>query len=112
MTTTVVHRESTRSSALALAGLAFALAAPSSYLLQRIFERLRGGTFDPSLIVQEPTATFYWRFGIASWSGGVVAIAAFAYAHRTTFTDRARRLWTIALISLPLFWAFLTWRFP
>lgn len=99
--------------AVAVSGLVFAAAAPLTYMIIRLFERLRGGVSDPSLILQEAHTGFYWRAAIACWWAGLLAVAAFAGAHRTTPGGGvALRGPLVFFAALPPLLGYLAWRLP
>ena len=60
----------------ARASLAFAVGAPTAYVLVRLFERARDGGGDPGLIVKTAHTGFVWRVVVAVWCGVLVALAA------------------------------------
>lgn len=73
---------------LAAAALVFGLSAPCAYVLQRVVESLRDGHVDPSQIVQTAHVAFYWRAGIATWIGGLMAALAYARLRRLPAPER------------------------
>jgi hypothetical protein len=99
--------------AVALAGLVFGLTAPMAYVIERIYERLRGGKHIPTLIVAEAHAGFYWRAIIAAWWAGFVAlVAARLVRNRPEAWPRLidRALYA-ALVLIPVL-GWLTYRYP
>jgi hypothetical protein len=102
-----------RRNAIASAALVFGLVAPLTYEFGRIYERLRGGKSDPTMVVSELHANFYWRAGNATWWAGLLAFVAYRI-----FLDRAdgtpRRLpWLVnSLLALAPVMAWLTYRYP
>ena len=103
--------EERRRTAVAVAGLCFGSVASATYLLQRLYERLRGGGHDPYLILSEVRAHFYGRALVATWWAILIA---FLVGRRLVISEReaqARR-WAVAGLVVgfvALFWA---WRFP
>jgi hypothetical protein len=94
---------------LAVGAVAFAATAPATYMLHRVYERLRAGTVDPSLILLSTHVDFLWRVAVATWVGGLAALAA---THR--LTDPARRARSLAGIAAALaaLVALVAWRLP
>ena len=85
-------------------GLAFAFVAPMAYLVQRLFERARGGPGDPLGVVREAHTAFYWRAAIAVWLAAAVAtLVARAGGHRARPVPVGLARWTaVAGFSLLL----------
>ena len=59
---------------IARGGLVFGAATPLAYVVQRLFERARGGPGDPLGVVRELHTAFYWRASVAVWLGVIAAI--------------------------------------
>lgn len=99
-----------RRTAAAFASLIFGLTASMTYLLERLYERLRAGKVDQRIILEQAHAMFYWRAFLAAWWGGVIALLAYGLL-RGSPRRNPRSLTVAALILLPvvLLWA---WRFP
>jgi hypothetical protein len=99
--------------ALALASLVFAVAAPLAYLAERYFERLRSGRVSPQLILSEVHAGFYWRATLAAWFGGFIAALVWRMLRDSGHGARPRPAWMIpaivAIAPLAILWAL---RFP
>ena len=100
-------------SALAAAAIVFGLVAPVTYHCIRIYERLRGGPVDAAMIISEARTTFYWRFGIATWWAGLIAVLAYrmllSRPERLASRSTAMIYCSFALVPL-LSW--LAYRFP
>lgn len=101
---------SNRRQAAAMAALIFGVTASFTYLMERLYERLRAGRRDPRLILGEAHAMFYWRAFLAAWWGSVIAVIAYRLL---VASDRRNPRW-LAILSLALFpiailWA---WRLP
>jgi hypothetical protein len=96
-------------SALALSSLVFGLAAASTYLLERLYERSRTAMkIDPRSILSEVHATFYWRAFLATWWGLLCAWLAYQWLIRREVNATHVRPLTIAsLVFLPvaILWA-------
>ena len=109
----MTEEDSDRRARIAVAGLMFAVSAPVTYALERLYERLRAGPHNMQLILSEPKAGFYWRATIAVWLAGLMAMLAFRYLR----TDASawprlvtRLTWALlALMPIALLW---TVRFP
>jgi hypothetical protein len=97
---------------IAIAALAFGVATPVTYVLERMLEWASGENGDPRLVLRTLHTAYYWRAIVAFWWGGVVAILVYVWLS----TDRApartlRVLGILASVLLPL--AILaTLRFP
>ena len=63
-----------RRSRVALAALVFALTAPLTYVLVRVYERTRVGVFDPALVLRSTHVDYLWRAAIATWWGVTCAL--------------------------------------
>ncbi len=102
-----------RRSALALAALVFGLAAPSTYVLERLYEYARGDSVNPVLILRTLDTVYYWRVGVAVWWGASVAGLAYALLLRRpgSAAARAARLSLAALVLVPVI-AVVAWVFP
>jgi hypothetical protein len=59
---------------VAVAALVFALTAPLTYALVRVYERARVGVFDPALVLRSTHVDYLWRAAIASWWGATCAL--------------------------------------
>lgn len=98
-----------RRASAALAALAFAVAAPATYLGERLLEHLRGEAGDPRLVLAALHTVYYWRVGVALWWGVVIAVIVLA---RLAPSAKAVRLVAaLGLCLVPLFLA-LALRFP
>jgi hypothetical protein len=95
-----------------VAGLAFALAAPLTYLGERFYERLRAGRINPAAIVSEVHATFYWRVALATWCGSVIAVLVFQRARSEQRGGAVPGWLVVALLLLAPFSIFWAVRFP
>lgn len=97
---------------IAAASLVFPVVSIVVYLLARIYERLRVGKIDPSLIVMSQQTDFYWRCAIAGWFGlSVAGFAYLAFRLRPKTRYRSLHLGPVLIVLLPLaVWA--GWRFP
>lgn len=102
-----------RRRALALAGAAFGLAAPTAYQVQRLYEVARAPMpTDPTMILAEAHTALYWRLGTATWWAGLVALGVYAVAKQGGDHGRwARRMGHLALPLLVLLLV-LAFRFP
>jgi hypothetical protein len=100
-------------SARAFAALVFAVVAPVSYQLQRLYELARSRAVDHRLILASPHLGFVWRVVLSLW----FALACAALAYRTR---RARqplspadvRRWVLALTVLGAAFTLVAWRLP
>lgn len=88
---------------IALAGLAFALTAPTTYFLERGYEVLRVGRIDPSLILQSSNVDYFWRLIIASWWGGATALGVYLLPGGTLHEGLRRKL-SIGALLLGALW--------
>lgn len=102
-----------RAAAIAAAALVFAVAAPATYMLERLYEYGRGQGGDPVLVLRTLDTVYYWRVGVAVWWGITVACIAFAlFARNPGRLDvRARRIAVVAALVVPAV-AFSAWFFP
>lgn len=97
---------------VSVAGLAFGLATPLTYALERALEWARGEHGDPRLILRSLHTAYYWRAAVAFWWGGVIAFLVYAWLKSGRDPVRfARAIGLVAVIALPLF-LFAAWRFP
>jgi hypothetical protein len=96
--------ENREQTAIGVAGLVFALAAPTVYTLARLYEVARGGGSDPALVLRAVHTGFYWRSIIAAWAGGVVAITVYALLRNDAraLARAPRMLARLAVVLLPL----------
>ena len=101
-----------RREALSIAALAFALAAPTAYVLQRLVERIQGGEPDPLVIARTMHVAFYWRVATAVWWGGLAAMLVWAIVRRRGdhgwFVDRFA--WAVSAVGIGVF--LLSWMLP
>ncbi|MCA9601471.1 MAG: hypothetical protein R3A78_09820 [Polyangiales bacterium] len=96
----------------AVAALVFAVAAPTMYVVHRLYEVVRGGGEDPALVLAQAHIGFYWRIASATWLGGTIAAAFFALARNA---DRARARVALSARVLPWWYGLLlvlAWWFP
>jgi hypothetical protein len=92
-----------RRSAIARAGIAFALAAPIAYLVQHLASR----SSDPLAFAHVLVTPFYWRAATAVWWGGLAAVAAYVLPG-----DRWSHRAGAAAFVVALAFAILAWVFP
>jgi hypothetical protein len=108
---------------VAIAALAFALAAPTAYLAQRGFElaTAAGTQNSPAIILRSSHVGFHWRALCAGWWGAVVAVMAYVMASRKRAlrgSGAPRRPWWERNASgwivggLTVTWLLFAWRFP
>lgn len=97
---------------VATGALVFAAAAPLTYALLRIAERVRGPTVDPSLIVHEARIGFVWRCLAAAWWAGLCAIVAVAAVQSRREDSPIPRWLGIAVAAAAAMAGLLAWRFP
>lgn len=112
MTPSATDREA-RDGAIAGAALVFAVVAPATYMLERLYEYARGQATSPILILRTMHTVYYWRAGIAVWWGLMVAFMAYARFRRSDgdVDARARRIAAAAAVVVPLV-ALSAWFFP
>jgi hypothetical protein len=98
----------------ALGALVFAAVAPLAYVTQRVYERARYGTVDPSLILQSTHVDYLWRIAIATWWAGACAIVvALLFRNRSTEArSRAGRRIGIAALAFAALAVVLAWSSP
>ena len=65
---------------VARAAIVFALVAPISYVLLRLYEIARSGHVDPSLILRSTHVGYLWRVAIASWWALTCALSFYGLA--------------------------------
>lgn len=97
---------------LAVTAVAFGLAAPAAYVLQRLYERATGGVADPLLVVRETHTAFYYRAAAAVWWGSVVALVVWAAMARGPRPESWARRGGALLVPFVLLLLALTLRFP
>jgi len=95
-----------RGAAIAAAALVFAIGAPVTYALQRLYEYARGEAANPILILRTLHTVYYWRVAVAVWWGLMLALFAFLHFMRDERDPaderRARWLAIAALVLIPL----------
>jgi hypothetical protein len=100
-----------RRTSAGIASLVFGVLCPCVYLIERLFERLRSGSTNPSLIISEVHAAFYWRCTLAVWFSGLVVWL--MIRNRSAADPRQAPGWIIpcllAVAPLAILWAL---RFP
>ncbi len=112
MTSAATDREARRG-AIAAAALVFAVAAPATYVVERLYEYARGQSTSPILILRTLDTVYYWRAGVAVWWGLTVAFIAYARFRRSDadVDQRARRIALAAAVVVPVV-ALSAWFFP
>lgn len=100
--------------AWAVAALVFAVAAPTAYVAQRLYEVAvapAGG--DPALVIRQAHTAFYWRVATASWWAGLAAaLVVVAIRHRAGAADRVVPFVTRIALPWAIVLAALAWLFP
>ena len=85
----------------ALAAFAFAVAVPATYALERAYELVRGEPSDPRTVLRTLHTAYYWRVGVATWWGVVVAILCLALLPRRSEERSFTKLQALAgLVAL------------
>lgn len=96
----------------ALAAATFALAAPTAYMVQRLYERWQGGVADPLLVVREAHMAFYYRASMAVWWGGIAALVTFAALAAGPELERWSSRFRVVLWPWLLLMLVIAWRWP
>lgn len=98
---------------LALAALAFAIAAPLAYLAQRLLDQALAGETDALSMIRQGRAAYPWRAATAAFWGGLGAIVAFAVARPARpGSERLERYAVPAACALGVLVLVLAWVFP
>lgn len=95
---------------MALAVVAAGIGATTAYVAQRCVERARGAVIDPTLVVLEYHAAYYWRTANAAWWGALAAVVVYAIA-----TRRPEATTRVLVVAAPICAALavaLSWIFP
>lgn len=82
----------TTASRVAIAALGFALVATMAYAVQRALEVALGLPVGPLAFVRQNHIAFFWRCAIATWWGGLGAVALYLVATRFSVEGLARVL--------------------
>jgi len=98
---------------LAIAALAFGIAAATAYMVQRVFELSVSEPVDPMAMLSETRVGFTWRAITAGWLGLLAAAASYLLspALDRIFTKRPRLgraltlAWLLCLIASTYWWA-------
>jgi hypothetical protein len=96
-------RDDARRSAIARAGIAFAIVAPIAYLVQHLLFRSN----DPRAFAHVLVTPFYWRVAASVWWGGLAAVVAYV-VRSDRWSERAGAV----SIAVALAFAVLAWVFP
>ena len=113
MTTKSSSKSEHKRTRLAIAGLAFGIAAATAYMVQRVFELHTSEPVDLMTMLSETRVGFTWRSITAGWLGLLAAAASYLLSSKIEqiFSDRPRLgptlaiAWLVCLIASTYWWA-------